>query len=111
MWGVMTNGEKKLYLTLLRNLGNYLMEEVPLLSRFAGGLGLPGRQSTRALWVTTVACMCSWRRESTVAGTQGRLNELPWEVRQRESTWGQPGKPYKEGFICDSECVSSNPYN
>lgn len=46
--GGMTNGERKAWLTLLKNLGDYFTEEGQLESYFAGGIELPGRQSVRA---------------------------------------------------------------
>lgn len=78
--GVMLNEERNPCLTLLRNLGNYFTE-VQLILCFAGGTGLSGRESMRPWQATDTAYICSQIQESVMAGMQGRVSELPWEMK------------------------------
>lgn len=79
--GGMTNGERKAWVTLLRNLGDYFTEEGQLESCFVGGIELPSRQSMSAPQATNSSLKLTAEGESSPAGMQGRSRELPWERR------------------------------
>lgn len=65
MWGHDEWREEGL-LSLAKNLGDYFIEEVHLMSCFAEGKGLSSRQSMRTPWATETARTSSSMQERAV---------------------------------------------